>query len=260
VTFSCPFSISVGCAKQSGQTTLEIGQNENLEYLPYQDLKKRYENKYQKHQIHIADKNGRIKLKEVDIDKFAVQLTIRKDIHPAGNFRDEVRNYLESLRRTTSEDIELSQLLDNDKRVTFVSGIACLGKTLLSKQFITLWSRNKIYNDIKVCIMFECREINVFLGTKAAAHLQTDEILEEFLKTKFEFDLKDGKDTLILIDGFDESSSYSTFNQLLSRNIYHDSKVIITGRPHVESKLEQFGEVGGLQTVEIQGLNDNKIK
>ena len=225
-----------------------------------EDLKKRYENKYQKHQIHIADKNGRIKLEEVDIDKFAVKLTIHKDINPVGNFRDEVRNYLESLRSTTSEDIELSQLLDNNKRVTFISGIAGMGKTLLSKQLITSWSHDEIYNDIKVCIMLECREINVFLGAKAAAHLQTHEILEEFVKTNFEFDLNDGKDILILIDGSDEIISESIFNQLLSRNIYPDSKVIITGRPHVESKLEQFGEVGGLQTVEIQGLNDNKIE
>ena len=233
----------------------------NMSLLSFLDnLKKRYKNKYPKHQIHIADKNGRIKLEEVDIHKFAVKLTIRKDVNPVGNFRDEVRNYLESLRSTTSEDIELSQLLDNDKRVTFLRGIAGLGKTLLAKQFITLWSCNEIYNDIKVCIMFECREINVFLGTKAAAHLQTDEILKEFVKTKFEFDLNDGQDILFLIDGFDETSNYFIFNQLLSCNSYPYSKVIITGRPHVESKLEQFGEIGGLQTVEIQGLNDDKIE
>ena len=224
------------------------------------DLKKSYEKKFQKHQIHIADKNRRINLEEEDIDKFAVNLTIRKDIHPADNFRDEVRNYLESLRSTTSEDIKLSQLLDSDKRVTFLRGTAGMGKTLLAKQFITLWSRNDIYNDIKVCIMFECREINVFQGTRAAAHLKTHEILEEFVKTKFKFDLKDGKDTLILIDGFDETSNYSMFNPLLNRNIYPDAKVIITGRPHVESNLEQFREVGGLQKVEIQGLTDDKIK
>ena len=108
--------------------------------------------------------------------------------------------------------------------------------------------------------MFECREISVFLGTKAAVYLQTHEVLQEFVKTKFEFDLNDGKDILFLIDGFDETSNYSIFNQLLNRNIYPDSKVIITGRPHVESKLEQFGEIGGLQTVEIQGLNDNNIE
>ena len=225
-----------------------------------EDLKKRYENKYQNHQIHIADKNGRIKLEEVDIDKFAVKLTIRKDMNPVGNFRDEVRNYLESLRSTTSEDIELSQLLDNKKRVTFVRGVAGSGKSTVSKQLITLWSRDEIYNDIKVCIMFECREINVFLGTKSAVYLQIHEVLQEFVKTKFEFDLNDGKDILFLIDGFDETSNYSIFNQLLNRNIYPDAKVIITGRPHVESKLEQFGEIGGLQTVEIQGLNDNNIE
>ena len=224
------------------------------------DLKKRYENKYQKHQIHIADKNGRIKLEEVDIDKFAVKLTIRKDMNPVGNFRDEVRNYLKSLRSTTSEDIELSQLLDNNKRVTFLRGVAGSGKSTVSKQLITLWSRDEIYNDIKVCIMFECREISVFLGTKAAVYLQTHEVLQEFVKTKCEFDLNDGKDILFLIDGFDETSNYSIFNQLLSRNIYPDAKVIITGRPHVESKLEQFGEIGGLQTVQIQGLNDNNIE
>ena len=225
-----------------------------------EDLKKRYENKYQKHQIHIADKNGRIKLEEVDIDKFAVQLTIRKDMNPVGNFRDEVRNYLESLRSTTSEDIKLSQLLDNNNRVTFVRGVAGSGKSTVSKQLITLWSRDEIYNDIKVCIMFECREISVFLGTKAAVYLQPHEVLQEFVKTKFEFDLNDGKDILFLIDGFDETSNYSIFNQLLNLNIYPDAKVIITGRPHVESKLEQFGEIGGLQTVEIQGLNDNNIE
>ena len=225
-----------------------------------EDLKKRYESKYQKHQIHIADKNGRIKLEEVDIDKFAVKLTICKDILPVANFRDEVRNYLESLRSTTSEDIKLSQLLDSDKRVTFVRGVAGSGKSTVSKQLITLWSRDEIYNDIKVCIMFECREISVFLGTKAAVYLQTHEVLQEFVKTKFEFDLNDGKDILFLIDGFDETSNYSIFNQLLNRNIYPGAKVIITGRPHVESKLEQFGEVGGLQTVEIQGLNDDKIE
>ena len=199
-------------------------------------------------------------MEEVDIDKFAVKLTIRKDVNPVGNFRDEVRNYLESLRSTTSEDIELSQLLDNNKRVTFVRGVAGSGKSTVSKQLITLWSRDEIYNDIKVCIMFECREISVFLGAKAAVYLQAHEVLQEFVKTKFEFDLNDGKDILFLIDGFDETSNYSIFNQLLNRNIYPDAKVIITGRPHVESKLEQFGEIGGLQTVEIQGLNDTNIE
>ena len=225
-----------------------------------EDLKKRYENIYQKHQIHIPDKNGRIKLEEVDIDKFAVKLMIRKDIHPVGNFRNEARKYMQSLRNTTSEDINLSQLFDNNNRVTFISAIAGMGKTVFSKQLITSWSRDEIYNDIKVCIMFECREITVFRGTKASAHLQTHEILEEFVKTKFEFDLNDGKDVLFVIDGFDEITDRFIFNQLLSRNIYPDSKLIITGRPNIESKLEQFGEVGGLLTVEIQGLNDDKIE
>ena len=82
----------------------------------------------QKHQIHIADKNGRIKLEEVDIDKFAVVLKIRKDLRPVGNFRDEAKNYFDSLRIVTSEDIEVSQLFDNNKRVSFICAIAGLSQ------------------------------------------------------------------------------------------------------------------------------------
>ena len=225
------------------------------------DLKDRYKVQYQKHQMHIADKNGRIKLEEVDIDKFAVKLKIRKDLRPVGNFRDEARNYFDSLRSITSEDIEVSQLFDNNKRVIFICAIAGLGKTVLSKQIITLWSRNEIYTDIKVCIMFECREINVFRGTRGA-HLQTHEVLEEFVKTKFQFDLNEGKDVLFVIDGVDElvSTGNVMIKQLLNRNIYPDCKITITGRPHVLNKLEECGEVGGMQIVEIQGLSEEQIE
>ena len=225
------------------------------------DLKDKHTVQYQKHQMHVADKNGRIKLEEVDIDKFAVKLKIRKDLRPVGNFRDEARNYLESLRSITSEDIELSQLFDNNKRVIFICAIAGLGKTVLSKQIITLWSRNEIYTDIKVCIMFECRDINVFRGTRGA-YLETHEVLEEFVKTKFQFDLNDGKDVLFVIDGVDElvSTGNVMIKQLLNRNIYPDCKIIITGRPHVLNKLEECGEVGGMQIVEIQGLSEEQIE
>ena len=200
-------------------------------------------------------------MEKVDIDQFAVKLKIRKDLRPVSNFRDEARNYLESLSSIKGEDIELSQLFYNKKRVIFICAIAGLGKTVLSKQIITLWSRNEIYTDIEVCIMFECREINVFRGTRGA-HLQTHKVLEEFVKTKFQFDLNDGKGVLFVIDGLDEllSTGHAMIKQLLNRNIYPDSKIIVTGRPRVLIQLEECGEVGGMQTVEIQGLSEEKIE
>ena len=226
-------------------------------------IKFKYRDLYQKHQIHIVNQNGRIKLEEVEIDDFAVKLKIRKDIHPVGNFRDEARKYLESFRSVTGEDIEVFKLLDDGKRVTFIRGIAGMGKTILSKQLATLWSRNEIYNDIKMCIMFECRDINTFKSDRRD-RFEKHKLFEEFLKTKFHFDLNDGMDVLFVIDGLDElfdiSTADSIITQLLSRDTYFAAKFIITGRPHVENKLEECGEIGGLQRIEIQGLHDEQIE
>ena len=230
-------------------------------YFP-DDLKARYKALYQKNQIHVVDKDSRILLKEVNIDDFAVKLKICNDLPSAGNFRDEARQHLQNFRNVTGDDIMLTQLIDRDNRVTFIRGIAGMGKTVLSKQLTNAWAHERLYNEIDVCITFECREINVFQATRGA-HLKKYELLEEFVKTKFRYDLGDGQGILFVVDGLDElfdiSTDTSIIKQLLNRSIYPASKVIITGRPHVERKLEEFDEVGGLRKVEIQGLSDEQI-
>ena len=169
---------------------------------------------------------------------------------------------MKGLRSVTGDDIEVSQLLDTKNRVIFIRAVAGMGKTTLSKQLIASWSRDEIYNDIKVCMMFECRIINVLRGTRGS-HLQTNEIFEEMVKTTFPFDLNDGKDVLFVIDGLDEILGTSTYDciikQLFNRDIYPYCKIIVTGRPHVQWELETCGEVGGLKRVEIQGLSTEQI-
>ena len=192
-----------------------------------------------------------------------MKLRMQKDLQVEGGFRDETRRYLESLGNITGNVVELSQLIENNSRVTFVRGIAGMGKTVLAKQMMLFWSHDKMYNEVEVCIAFECREINCFQGTRGT-HLPKYEILEEFVKTKFKFDLHDGEQVLFIVDGLDElfdiGTTDSVIFQLLNRSIYPASKVVVTGRPHVERKLEECGEIGGLAKVEILGLNDKDIE
>ena len=229
------------------------------------ELKAKYIDLYQKHQLHIIDNNDRIQLKEVNIDDFAVKLKICSDSLSAGNItvRNEARRHLESPTLTAGEDIELSKLIDKHNRVTFIRGIAGMGKSVLTKQLTCGWAQNRIYKDFEVCATFECRDINIFQAAEGNGCIK-HKLLEEFVKTKFGYDFGDGKGILFVVDGLDELFDIHTDNsiikQLLSRAIYPLAKIIITGRPIVERKLDRCGEIGGLRKVEIEGLSDEQIK
>ena len=228
-------------------------------------MKEKYKDLYQKHQIHTIDNKNRIVLTEAKVDDFAMKLKISRDIPPKGSFRDETRRYFEHLKGFAGDDIEICQLIEEDSRVTFIRGIAGMGKSVLAKQLTYGWAKGALYTDFKLCIMVECRDLNYFQATKGV-DLKTHEIFEEFLKTKFNHDLKDGEGVLFVVDGMDElydiNTSDSTIRQLINRNIskYSRSKIIITGRPHVEDKLEAYdNEIGGLRKLEILGLSDEQI-
>ena len=228
------------------------------------DLKATYRKRYKKHQIHTVNNIGAIEVKEVDIDKFAVKLKISHCKPHADTFQDEARRHLASLKRLEGDDdVELSQLLLNDDRVIFVRGIAGMGKSVLAKQLTLAWATNKLDPKFRLCIMFECRDINHFRSTEGA-NLKEHEMLEKFIKKKFNYDVGGGDDgVLFVIDGLDElNTDDSTILQLINLNCskYIGSKIVLTGRPHVESKLDEYGEMGGLQTVEIQGLDDKQIE
>ena len=222
---------------------------------------------YNKHKIHRVDKNHkRIVMKDVDVNDFAVKLK-RSETRPAAEtFRDETRRHLEHLKGVKCKDVDLSDLINEKARVSLVSGVAGIGKSIFTKQLAMRWASNELYTELKLCIVMECREINNFAANEGAS-LEKYELLSEFLKKKFEFDLKDGPSTLFIVDGLDElsdiNSNDSVIWQLLTITTtkYPNAKIILTGRPHVSGKLERKGEViGGLQRFEIQGLNDEQIK
>ena len=212
------------------------------------------------------DKIGRIVLKEVNIDEFAVNLKISTTTGaPKGTFKDESRRYFEHLQGIAGKNIDLSELTSRDEHVTFIRGIAGMGKSVLAKQLALLWAMNQIYTNFALCIMVECRSINFFLARQSAG-LRKHELFSEFLKVMFNYDLGFEKSTLFIIDGIDELCDVkdpdSIIWQLLdvTNSKYAMAKVILTGRPHVENYLARRDKVmGGMRKFEIQGLSEEQI-
>ena len=224
--------------------------------------KQTYQALHKKHEIHKVDENNRIVLREVDVSDFAVKLKISRCSAPKRDFRDEAKRYLDNLKDVTGDAIDISKLIDDKHRVTFIRGIAGMGKSVLAKQLTYGWANGDVYQNFRMCVMFECRDLNYFKD-REGAELKKHEILGEFIKSKVDYNLGNGEGVLVIVDGLDElydiTEKDSIIGQLLSRKIYPMSKVILTGRPHIEFKLNGYRNVGGLKTVEIQGLANEQI-
>ena len=224
--------------------------------------KQTYQALHKTHEIHKVDENNRIVLKEVDVSDFAVKLKISQCSAPKRHFRDEAKRYLDNLKDATGDAIDISNLIDDKHRVTFIRGIAGMGKSVLAKQLTYGWANGDIYQNFKMCVMFECIYLNYFMDHDGA-ELKKHEVLGEFIKSKVNYDLGNGEGVLFIVDGLDElydiTEKDSIIGQLLSCRIYPMSKVILTGRPHIEVKLNGYRNVGGLKTVEIQGLTNEQI-
>ena len=227
-------------------------------------LKKQYKRIYKKHEIHCIDEHSRIVLKEIDVDEFAVQLKISRGSRPEDKFRDETKRYLENLKDWYDNAIDVSNLIDNKNRVTFIRGIAGMGKSVLAKQLTYGWANGDIYQNFKMCIMFECRDLNYFKNYEGSG-LNKCEILGKFLKSKVNYDLGDGDGVLLIVDGLDELYDITKresiiFDLLNVKGKYGMAKIIVTGRPHIEHKLTGYCKMGGLLKVEINGLTEDQIE
>ena len=201
-------------------------------------------------------------LKEVDISDFAVNLKIGRCSASKNDFRDEAKRYLDNLKAAAGDAIDKSNLIDEKCRVTFIRGIAGMGKSVLAKQLTYGWANGDIYQNFNLCVMFECRDFNYFMDSEGAK-LEKHEILGEFIKSKVDYDLGNGEGVLVIVDGLDElydiTEKDSIIGQLLSRKIYPMSKVILTGRPHIEDKVTGHDNMGCLSKVEINGLSEDQI-
>ena len=202
-------------------------------------------------------------LEDVDVSDFVVKLKIGHCSRAEDNFRDEWDRYLKTQKDVAGDAIDISNLIDEKCRVTFIRGIAGMGKSVLAKQLTYGWANGDIYQNFRICVMFECRDLNYFKDHKGA-ELKKHEILGEFLTSKVNYDLEDREGVLFIVDGLDElydiSEKDSIIFDLLNINgNYGMAKVIITGRPHVEDKLIGYNNMGGLFKVEINGLSEDQI-
>ena len=221
---------------------------------------------YEKHSIHKVDKNLRIVVEEVNIDEFAVPLKISRTRQISDTFKDEARLHFEHLKSISGNSIPLSELATSNFRVTFIHGIAGMGKTVLAKQLAYGWASGKIFSQFKLCIMMECRDINSFVASRKMS-LKKHELFNEFLKSKVKIDLRGGEGILFILDGIDELYDIYQDNSIIwqlldiNNSSYALSKIIVTGRPYIQSQIERTAKgMGGFRKFEIQGLTDEEVE
>ena len=226
-------------------------------------LREKYRASCSKHQIHCVD-DDIIQVKRFPIEEFAVRVKISAETKADKTYRDELKRYIDDLKADAGEGIAIGELIDNENRVTYLRGIVGVGKSVLAKRIALGWAMHSMYKDFEFCYMFECRDLNYYRSNRGK-QIEKHDLLAEFLKAEFGHDVEDGDGVLFVIDGLDElydiKSEDSIIFQLLDiRNQYMKSRIILTGRPHVQGAvLRHDMEMGGCKVMEILGLSDQQI-
>ena len=204
-------------------------------------------------------------MKEEDIDTFAIKLAITLATPVSLRYTDVKRRYIELLKETNCENIDLSSLVNHNERVTFIRGTAGIGKSVLSKRLAYSWACDSLYTKFRLCIVVECRDVNDFAANEGK-RCKKRELFSEYLKSRFSYDFTNDLEALVIIIGIDElfdiNKADSIIWQLLdTRNPkYTMAKIILTGRPHVEQRLKRIDkDLGGLRRLEILELNEDQI-
>ena len=218
------------------------------------------------HEIQYVE-NDVIETKDFPIDDFAVKLKMASSKRKVDkSFKGEMDRYLKDLNEATSYDINIDKLIDGKKRVTFVRGIAGIGKSVLAKQIVFGWATGTMYQNFEVCLFFECRDLNRYSHDEGKG-FNSKEMLHNFIKKNMcDLNIAAEKNLLIVIDGVDELFDIGDENSLIYQFLdikesYGKAKIIMTGRPHIENVLNKRGiTIGGYKVVEIMGLGEEEIK
>ena len=229
-------------------------------------LRDQYERLCEHHEIQYVE-NDAIKTKDFPINDFAVKLKMvssRRKVDKS--FKGEMDRYLKDLNEATSYDINIDNLIDEKTHVTFVRGIAGIGKSVLAKQIVFGWATGTMYQNFEVCLFFECRDLNRYSHDEGKG-FNSKEMLHNFINKKtFDLNIKAKKNVLIVIDGVDELFDIGDENSLIYQFLdikesYGKAKIIMTGRPHVQNVLDKCGiTIGGYKVVEMMGLGEEEIK
>ena len=160
--------------------------------------------------------------------------------------------------------------------VILIEGAPGIGKTVLAKEIAFQWASNKLLSEKKILLLLFVRQCNFKIIT-SLKHLvehvvKSDKIpscLAEYLLQT------EGKDLVIVFDGYDEVSEEDRTNSIITDILYHrilaKSCIVITSRPTASSYLHNtvdcrveivgFTEEDRLDYIQtaLQGNND-KIK
>ena len=237
-----------------------------LQYLFYffpGRLKERYIDICKKHEIQYAGKGG-IKTKEVEISKFAVNMKLAVKDKAARELNDELESYSHESAETINE-ISMDNLVGDNNRIAFISGITGMGKSVIAKQIVHSWANDKMYKNFKLCIYFRCRELNSF--KEQSGNLAKIEMLQQFISERMpgcEIPV-DGENLLIVIDDLGElcdvNEEFSIIHEFLDTNrSFKKSSLIITGQPSLESLFDDsMADIGEYKIVDVQALCDEDI-
>ena len=216
-------------------------------------LRKKYNDLCTRHEIQCVEGN-KIKTKMANLADFAVSLKMVIDVKQGKG---------EDLEESPQLEITMDSLVDGRERVTFVSGVAGIGKSVLAKQIVYHWANYELYKQFDLCLYIQCRRLNdVYQEHRWKSN--KSEMLDQFVKKTLDCDMLDrGRRLLIVIDGVDELFDIDEENSIIFQfldkhnELYRESSIIITGRPHVQSVIETSNwDIGEYKVVEIKGLSD----
>ena len=229
-------------------------------------LRDQYKRSCEHHEIQYVE-NDVIKTRNFPINDFAVKLKMASSKREVDKtFKGEMARHLKYLNEATSYDINIDNLIDEKTRVTFVRGVAGIGKSVLAKQIVFGWATGTMYQNFEVCLFFECRELNNYKHNDGEG-FNSKEMVHEFIKMNLcGLNMMVEENVLIVIDGADELFDIGDENSLIFqfldiKQTYGEAKIFITGRPHVESVLDHsLINIGQYKVVEVMGLGEEEIK
>ena len=225
-------------------------------------MEEKYKKHFKKHTITCVENTG-LDVKDVDLEKFSVDVTVvgQDEIAELPNERSQFIDKMHHVRSQGS--VQLNELVDSEseERVTFIRGLAGIGKTVLAKQIALQWANHKIFCFCTHLYVLECRNLN------------NEANLDDLLKREFFGEsIPEGSKILFIIDGIDEvvdletklQDKNSIIHQLLDKNSHRfvGSKVILTGRPHVQTALKSrqgVDLIGNMKIYEAVGLSEKSV-
>ena len=170
-------------------------------------------------------------------------------IQHGGNIQEPI---CESYFSNASQQKKLDNIfVINDKFVFIFEGAPGIGKTVVAKQIAVEWANNKILRNIELLLLLYFRDPG----------LQKVEDFSQLMKycnfsnCENYFNERQGKNLLLIFDGFDEVSKdaniYMFFKKLLSRNVLPCCSIVFTSRPYVTVGLHHFCDC----KIEILGIS-----